>query len=83
MLDTMLDLKIVESENHYLPVTGGRCLLTGRACPAQTEHNGFEVREGQSPKFFVLISWSEAICLLVFCTEHYCAQSDVCTKKAF
>lgn len=35
---------------------GGRLLLTGRSAAAQTEHNDFLLRYGESPGYFVTVA---------------------------
>lgn len=65
MKDTMNGLDGAEDEKFYLPVNGGQYFRTGRNFPDQTEKKGFEVRECRSHGRFVLVSRSEAICLLV------------------
>lgn len=52
-------------EEHYLPLSSGRDLLTDRGFPDPTGHKAFEAVEGQSAGFFVLAPRFEAICLLV------------------
>lgn len=61
----IIDLDSTEEEDHFIPLTGGRFILAGRNCPAQIGLNDFGVQGGRSPGFFVLISGSENICLLV------------------
>lgn len=48
----------------YPSVTGGRELPSGRDYLDQTGNNDFEVQEGQIPVLSVLVSTSEAVCLL-------------------
>lgn len=61
-----MDLDCGGVEDVYLFVTGSFYLLTGRGFPDQTNYNKLEVWEGRNPGILVVISGSEAICLLVF-----------------
>lgn len=53
-----------------LPVNGGRYLLVGRDRSDRTGHNNFDIQEGRSPGFIVMIPGSEAIVLLVCLVLH-------------
>lgn len=64
----------------YLPLTSGLNLLTSRDSD-QTEHKDCEVREYRSPQFFVLISGSRAICLLVCLVSHTHLRYPISKKK--
>lgn len=46
----------------YVPKIGGRYILTGGDYPDQTGSSRFEIREGRSPRFFVVVSESDGIC---------------------
>lgn len=58
-------LDIARSEERYLSLTIRPYRLTRCDCPYQTKHYDAEVREGMHPALFVLLSRSEAICLIV------------------
>lgn len=69
------------NEEHYLPVTSGRELLTGRDRLNHTEHSYFELRDIRSSGFFELVLGSKAIYLL-FCFElNMFAQYPTAEKK--
>lgn len=48
-------------EDIYIPITSGRYVLSGKNCLDQIGYNDFEVRNGNSPGFVVLISGSEPV----------------------
>ena len=54
----------------YLPVSGGRFLLTGKDCPAQVGHNDFDHRQGTGPGFFVIVTGAEPANLWVCDGSH-------------
>lgn len=62
---SIIALDIAANEELYLSVTGSRYLLTDLEYPDQTWHKGFEVRNGESPSFLVLVPGSEALCLVL------------------
>lgn len=63
--NAMMAVDSAENYELYQAVTGARYLLTGPDYPNPTGHNLIEVRERRSPVFFILVSGSEGICLLV------------------
>lgn len=65
MIGSVVALDIARNEELYFSVTGGLYLLTGRNFHNQPEGNSFEVGEGRSPGFFVVVSGYEALCLIV------------------
>lgn len=54
----------------HLSVTAGLYFLTSCDCPNQTGHYDSEVLKARSPRFFVLISGFEAICVLVYLSSN-------------
>lgn len=65
----------------YLPVTGSWYILTGGDCPNQTRYNNFEVREGRSPGYFVLVCGFEVLCLLVCPVWHTSMHQQMASKN--
>lgn len=76
-------LGIAGSEELYLPATGGRNYLAGRDCQDQTRRNEFEVDEGRSPVFFMLLYGSEAVCILVSSKPHIYVHYAMAERKTF
>lgn len=66
----MLCMDVFGEKDLYLPVTGGRYLLTDHNCHDQTGHNNFEVQEGKASRFFVLFFGSKAISIFVCQSSH-------------
>lgn len=58
------------TRNLNFPVTGGRILLTGEGCPAQTGHNDFDQRKGSAPAFFFITTGHEPTEILVANGSH-------------
>lgn len=81
MLDFMMDLDSAAEKNLHLSSTDRWYLLLGRDCPDLTEHYAFEVREGRSPGFFILVYGAEAICVLVCSALHAFALYWLYVKK--
>ena len=48
-----------EEEKMYVPVTGGRILITGENCPRQVAHNDFQVLGKKDlhsfPRYFMIV----------------------------
>lgn len=80
-----LNLQTLNTRKLYFPATGGRFLVTGKDCPAQTGHNDFEHTKESGPGFFVITTGFQAANLWVadgsnkgvnlpdkrkLCTEH-------------
>lgn len=81
LLDGMLGLKVFGAEYLYQYVCGARYALTGQSRPGQTGHSDFEVREGKSHGFFVLIYVSEERSLFVFLAWHTYVNYPMSKKK--
>lgn len=70
---TISDMKALDSvadKKLQILLMGGQYLLTGLDCLELTGKNDFEVREARSPRFFVLLSFPEGICLLAWPASH-------------
>lgn len=66
LFSALIGLNRFGGEDLYLRVPGGRYLVMDRNRLEQTDHNDFEVREGNRAGFFVCFSGSEAVALFVF-----------------
>lgn len=81
MIGAKMDLESARDEHLHLPVAGSRNLLTGPSCSDRTGHSDFEVLEGRSTGFFVLVSVTEPISLLLFPASHTYMHYAMAHKK--
>lgn len=81
IIKAIMVLGIAMNKKLYLSTTGARYFLTGRDFLDQTGQNVFEVREGQSPGFFVLASTSKAIFPTVRPASHTYMNQQMGKKK--
>lgn len=66
----IMALRSAEVQEVYLSVTSAAILLIGRNCRYLNGRNSFEDLEVRSSRFLVLVSRSEAICLLACPVSH-------------
>ena len=66
----MFDLDNRSKEQCWLPITGGRPLLTGRGCADQCGHNDFVVDQGKNPGYFFIVTGPEKASLHVCPGSH-------------
>lgn len=78
---TIIALEIAVNVELYLPLTGSRWLLIDCDCLDQTGHDEIEVWKRRSQKFFMLLSESEAECLLVCPALHLHVQYRMAKMK--
>lgn len=81
MISATLAFDSYGDDELYLPLTGGRYLLTDRDCPDHIRQNGPEVQKGRSSWFFVLATGSEAICPLYCPAWHSDLRNPIVWKK--
>lgn len=81
MIVAMMTFDRAEDEKLYRLVTSSWYMLTGRSRPEQTDHNDFEVWEGQSPALFVLVSRSGGTFVLTFSASNTYVKYPMAVKK--
>jgi hypothetical protein len=70
MLCKVVDIHAVNDRKMFLPKSGGRFLLTGEHCPAQTGHNDFDHTDSTGPGLFVIVTGTEDAHLWVASGSH-------------
>lgn len=81
MIGAVMASESAGHEKYYLLVISVRYVLTGHDCRCRTRPNDSKVQEGRSPWFFLLFSWAEAICLLVYPMSHTYVHYPIADKK--
>lgn len=81
LLGALLGLDRYFREPLFLPIASRRYLLSDRNCSDQTGHKNFEVRKVKSHRFFILVSESEMVSLLVYPTMHMYVDDPMNDKK--
>lgn len=80
MIGAKMSLDSAGDEEPYLPVTGVRHPSPSPGCPDYTGHNVLEVQGRRSSGFLLLISGSEALCLLVYPASHTYVHQPISEK---